>query len=399
MSVIKWLGSAALLGILSQDTAAQTQVQMTEVAVNGPQGALLYMDSKAVGRLPLPANLLVSAGPHRFRLELGKQKAESDTLTFPENENGQTELNLTLSGRELIAALRITDRLLLVLQPDSLPAAHRESITTAVAKAAKQEHSVLLGRDKQTALLRQQPSLIRCIENKDCHEPLFQDGQVSYVVSLHSDNDAPEAATSCVLRAALFDVRTRDVSARAEATCAPCDPATLAAQSHSLTVKLLQATATRPRGSASVTSSPKGAKVLVDDRWLGMTPFQQEVFAGSRILEIQRDRYLSQKQTLQVEPNQTSTVQVQLQRDPAAVLARPLWRIVTGSTLIGGGILMAGFGAAALSVNGECQDGFNNIDTCSPYYSTSSIGGGLVGGGAALAIAGTIMLAIPPSSK
>lgn len=391
MSMMNWLSLVMLLSMLSRSVAAQTPNATTELAVNGPQGALLIMDEQALGKLPLPVNPVVPAGPHRFRLELGSQNAESDTLTLP--ALGQAELNLTLSGSTLVAVLRIADGLLLVLQPPTIPSAVRDNVSAAVATAAKQEHSILLGSDKQAALLHGQSSLIRCIENGDCHEALFRDGQVTYVLSLRVDDVS--TGGSCILHAALLDTRTRDLSASAEEGCVSSDASALSTQIGVLTAKLLQETATRPRGGMAVTSTPDGAKVLVDGRWLGVTPFQQETFAGSRVIEVQYDRYLPHKETVQIEPNQTTTVKALLQLAPSAPLARPLWRIITGSLLIGGGILLVGFGASALLTDGQCKNGSTNFDTCNPYYGTAPIGGGLVGAGAALAIGGTIMLAIP----
>jgi hypothetical protein len=110
---------------------------------------------------------------------------------------------------------------------------------------------------------------------------------------------------------------------------------------------------------------------------------------------VQFNRYLPHTSTVRIEPNQTTTVDAVLVRDPSAALARPPWRIATGSVLIGGGLLLVGFGASALAVNGQCQDGSTNLDTCTPYYGTAAIGGGLLGTGAALTLAGTLMLAIP----
>jgi hypothetical protein len=75
--------------------------------------------------------------------------------------------------------------------------------------------------------------------------------------------------------------------------------------------------------------------------------------------------------------------------------SRPRWRLAVGSILLGGGLVLTGFGAAALAVNGNCYDGSSPTDTCTPYYNTTGVGSGLLGGGAALAISGTVMLALP----
>lgn len=80
---------------------------------------------------------------------------------------------------------------------------------------------------------------------------------------------------------------------------------------------------------------------------------------------------------------------------------RPVWRLVTGSLLVGSGLLLGGFGSSALLINGACQaqvQAQGNTDassTCSPYYNTSVIGAELWGVGGPLAVAGALLLAIP----
>lgn len=393
MSIKSWIGIGALLALLGSQSFAQSRAEPMDVAVNGPAGALLLMDGQAMGKLPLPVNLSVPAGPHRFRIQLGNQIADSDTLTFP--GSGQAELHLTLSGRSLVTVLRIADGLLLLPLADSLAPSLRAAMLESVATATKAQHSVLIAGEKASVLEQRQADILRCIDQGECSQPLFTDGQVSYVLSLRVANGVPDSAASCLLRAELLDTRTREVSARAESAATPCRSATLSVQAGELTGRLLQETVMRPRGTVAVTSDPAGANVRVDGRWLGMTPFQQESFAGLRALELQKARHLPFKQTVQVEPNQTATLHTTLLRDPAAQLSRPLWRIITGSVLLGGGLLMAGFGVSGLLTNGTCQDGSMNTNTCSPYYSTTTVGAGLIGGGSALSIAGVLLLAIP----
>lgn len=405
MSVMKWLKVVMLLTTLTGSAVAQMTKEKVEVAVNGPEGALLLLDGQAMGRLPLPVNLIIPAGPHRFRLELGNQNAESDTLTLPANR--QAELNLTLSSRRLVAVLRITPGMLLLL-PETLPEALREGITAAVAKAAKQEHSVLFGSDKQAELLRRKVIILRCVNDGDCHEPLFPNEQVSYVLSLNLQSDMTGAPDSCLLRAALLDARTRELSARVDAHPTPCEATNLSAHIGELTATLLQETAVRSRGDITISSKPDGARVLLDGRWLGVTPFQQEAFSGSRALEVRYERYLPHKATVQVEPDQSAPVTVLLQPVPTPTLpapaprpARSIPQIVAGSLLMGGGILVLGFGAAALASNGNCVDGSTDIGSCiaQTYYRTGDIGGLLVSTGMASFFGGAITLGIPRRLK
>lgn len=396
--MVRFLILLAVLCALPRGAHAQTN-EATEIAVNGPEGAVLSLDGRRVGTLPLASNLSVQAGSHRFRLEVGQQKLDSEGLSLPANR--QAELNLSVSGRTLVAVLRITPGVLLSIGANDaggVPGPLRDSLTAAAAAGVRQEHALLLGPDKQDAIWRNNPALLDCVERADCHKPMLQDGQVAYVLSLRIERAPSGGSGPCVLRAALLDARTRDFSARAEARLPSCAPDELARRTPPLAARLLSETAVRPRGTLSATSEPSGAKVLVDDRWLGTTPLQQELFTGPHAVEIQRRRYLPHKSSIRVTVGQNVDLRAVLQPDPAAQLARPLWRIVTGSILLGGGLVMTGFGAAALGANGQCQDGSSNVDTCTPYYDTTRIGGGLLGGGLALTLAGAIVLAIPSST-
>lgn len=403
--MVRFLILLAVLCGLPRGAHAQTG-ETTEIAVNGPEGAVLSLDGRRVGTLPLASNLSVQAGSHRFRLEVGQQKFDSEGLSLPANR--QAELNLSVSGRTLVAVLRITPGVLLFIGEaggadgaggaNGVPGPLRDSLTAAAAAGVRQEHALLLGSDKQDAIRSNNPALLDCVERADCHKPMLQDGQVAYVLSLRIERAPSGGSGPCVLRAALLDARTRDFSARAEARLPSCSPDELARRTTPLAARLLSETAVRPRGTLSATSEPSGAKVLVDERWLGTTPLQQELFTGPHAVEFQRRRYLPQASRIRVDVGQNVDLRAVLQPDPAAQLSRPLWRIVTGSILLGGGLVMTGFGAAALHANGQCQDGSSNVDTCTPYYDTTRIGGGLLGGGLALTLAGAIVLAIPSST-
>lgn len=388
-------GLAAILFIGTAAANAQPRTETMDVAVNGPPGALLLMDGQAMGTLPLQVNINVPAGNHRFTLQQGTVSAASDLLSF--SGSGQAELNLTLAGRSLVAVLRTADGLLLLLDSPTLSAPARAAMYESVSRTASAKHSVLLTGEKEQRYngRARALALLRCIHEAQCPDALFPDGQVSYVLSARIENGTIDSSPSCALRTALLDVRTRDVSAQSETTVSPCTVSGVSTHLSNMTSRLLQETAMRPRGNLAVSSTPPGAKVRVDGRLLGITPFQQEVFSGARAIEVRKDKYLSYQSSAQVEPGQTATIETLLQRDPSAQLSRPLWRIVTGSILLGGGLLMAGFGTSALLTNGQCQDGSMNFDTCSPYYSTTAVGAGLLGGGGALSIAGVLFLTVP----
>jgi hypothetical protein len=385
-----------MLGFFVGPGSAPGSVAVTAVVVSGPPGAALFIDGKAKGFLPLPDKLVLPAGEHRFRLEHGTRHAESAPLTLPPNR--QAELQLTLAGRNLVAVLTIMPAILLALSLRDLPEALRDPLTRTLAVAVNAEHAVLLGRDQQAVLLQPKSALARCLESGDCHEPLAPQGEASYVLSIALAGEAPGDTAALRIRSSLFDLRTRDFGARVEETCAPCTEALLSDRLGKLARRLFLETVSRPRGVLAIVTSPSPARVLLEGRWLGFTPYQQEAFVGARAVEIQLDGYLSQQRTVEIAAGQSARVELTLQRTPSPVAqkrSRPLWRLVTGGVLLGSGVLVAGLGASALAKNGRCQDPSSDVETCSPFYSTLPVGTALVGSGAALLIAGTLMLAIP----
>jgi hypothetical protein len=376
--------------------AAQSNLETAEVAVSGAEGATLLVDGKQIGVLPLVDTMILSAGPHRFQLLRGGQKAESDALMLPAHRFA--ELHLRLTGQSLVAVLHIAPSLLLILEPADLPAPYTDALTQAVAEAAKQEHVRLLRGDRQAVLLHQKEVLLRCIHGEDCHDPIFGKGELSYVLSIElaraGSGDAPDSTMS----AALLNVPTRDNSLRLEERCSACSSERAAAQIRRLTARMLSDAAKRSRGTLAVTSKPPDARLFLDGRWLGMTPYRQAAATGKHTISVQRDGYQPEQRLLTISPGRTRSEEFMLSPLPIArgtERSRPLSRLIAGGILFGSGVLIGSFGASALAMHGKCQDGTDQLETCTPFYNTRAIGGGLLGGGAALAITGAVLLAVP----
>lgn len=386
-----------LLLVAAGTATAQTAADQAELSVNGPDGAQLFVDGKPAGTLPISENLVLPAGAHRFRLEKGTLKAESDVLSLQGNRHA--ELNLTMTGRNLVAVLYITPGLLLHLQPPGLPPELVARLTQAVGAAARQGHAVLISGAKEAALLRRQSELERCLTGGACDALFGQDSDVAYVLSVRLER---EPATQAVSRLGidLLDVRTNDFSARAAEPVGVARTDALAGQLKQLATRLLQETEQRPRTTLVASSTPEGAQVILDGRLLGKTPLEHEIFVGARSIVIQREGYEPATESVLAEIGQQATIKAELhpapqkaapQKPPAG---RPLWRLITGGSAVGAGLLLIGFGGSALASNGRCQDGSDNTGAC-PFYSTLTVGGGLVGAGAALTVGGVILLALP----
>lgn len=74
---------------------------------------------------------------------------------------------------------------------------------------------------------------------------------------------------------------------------------------------------------------------------------------------------------------------------------RPRWRIITGAVGLGVGVILTGFGASALAVNGRCIDAPSPGKSCSFDFDTLGVGLGLLVPGVLLSTAGVVLLALP----
>jgi tetratricopeptide (TPR) repeat protein len=80
----------------------------------------------------------------------------------------------------------------------------------------------------------------------------------------------------------------------------------------------------------------------------------------------------------------------------AAPARRPRWRLVTGGVTLGAGLLLTGFGASALAAQGQCVDlPRAPAQTCDRIYTTTPVGGALLGTGAAAVVGGIVLMAWP----
>lgn len=76
---------------------------------------------------------------------------------------------------------------------------------------------------------------------------------------------------------------------------------------------------------------------------------------------------------------------------------RPHWRLIVGSVGVGAGALLGGFGISALAAQGNCiSAAVAPAEICANVYSTTSVGGTLLGVGTPLLLGSVLLIAWPP---
>ncbi len=358
-------------------------------------GALLRVDNRIVGSLPLVQPLLLSPEPHQI------------SITFPEQTlTAQVDVPL---GR--LAELRVnrgSRAVLLTLLPAYvvLPDYHdlgsdtEHQVDDAIEHAFQSEKKSVLRRD---FALRKAPELSQCLHTQSCQDQLATRNDADGLLAVHVATNS--GGHKVALR--LVDGATGDLAGQIEHEIAPGH---LLVQLQQDITQLILDSAARTRGVLQVRTDPPGAQLRMHDRVLGVTPYQRASFTGRFEIAIHKPGYDSIRQQIEVAEGRTTEVIVGMAPDlpeppPMALrplvrvaterirLPRPTWRLILGGAALSAGALVLGTGADALLLSNTCLDpGFSAPGAlCGSRlqpatFSALAITGGLllIGGGIAL---------------
>lgn len=199
-----------------------------------------------------------------------------------------------------------------------------------------------------------------------------------------------QAGRDFSLRLELIEGASGTVVARSEEGCDLCGRSELQAQVARQVTRLvpaLRAAATAPP-RLQVVTDPPGAWVYVDERLVGVTPFDEAVLAGEHSLRVTYPRHSPASTTFSARPDAVARARFELRRSPATMRRRGAgWGLLaTGAALLAGGALL-------LAVDGRCSNAVRDASGQCPRLFDTDWGGAALGmSGAALATAGTVVL-------
>jgi hypothetical protein len=149
-------------------------------------------------------------------------------------------------------------------------------------------------------------------------------------------------------------------------------------------------------GRLMLRSEPGGARVFIDGKAVGRTPWSGELPAGEHRVEIRAAGYRSDQRTVRIHSNVDEDQSVVLLAKRSSQRARPSW---PGWTSLGLGVAMSIAGTALIAVHGQqytqrCTGPDIDVEgNCRFLLATRPLGIGLAAAGAA-AIAGGVGLVI-----
>lgn len=342
-------GEAELRAQVQADSASQPDSD--EVAIFGDDGAVLFVDDRVAGALPLALPLLLSPGEHRLRLTQGNRKAETRVQVLA---NRPLQVRFTLVPP--LAVATATELAVPLLTAPGVSEAALQRLTRAAGQAAARERVLLLPQDRLAALLSSAPELKGCLDTVPCQEQVAAQAQAQYLLRLQTsaapaaaaphkkgDKDASKNAKDLQdyrFALALYDARVGADAATQEGTCAACGPDQAGKALAGLVTRLVQDATTRPRGQVEVLATPAGAQVAFDGRALGPAPQRRPSFTGDHQVEITLAGHEPHRQSVTVADGEVAKVEVALKPTPkpappaasAPVVAKapaaptPLWR-------------------------------------------------------------------------
>ncbi len=304
-----------------------------EVAVFGEDGALVLLDGRVVGSLPLSLPLLVSAGSHKLRLEKGKRRVEAQVKLLA---NRPMQVRFTLVPP--LAVATPTAAAVFLVDSGTVSEALVLRLLRAASQAAAEERILLLPRDKLAAILGASPELAGCIDSTQraiptlpCQEKLAARVEAQYVITLKieaqlagdegkgAQKKGPEGLGRWAFSARLYDVRVGAEAAAGQKGCEGCGVERAALALGQVIGKMAQEGTTRPRGTLEVASTPPGAAVTVDGRQVGAAPAHADAFAGPHEVAVVLAGHAPYRTRATVTDGETTQVQAHLTK-----LATPL---------------------------------------------------------------------------
>ena len=104
-------------------------------------------------------------------------------------------------------------------------------------------------------------------------------------------------------------------------------------------------------GVMIIQTVPTGAQVLIDDAFVGETPFEGEIEEGERKITLQTAGYLSHEEQRAIIAGETYFIDLSLTAEPPPVVEAPFW--TTWWFWTGVAVVLAGGTAVAFALSGD----------------------------------------------
>lgn len=372
------------------------------VAIQSDPGALVLVDDRVAGTLPLPLPLLLPPGPHTIVLEFANKKFEA-----PVQVQAARVTELRVSRASGAVLLSVLPAIVVVAQPPLLPPDVTRRLAESIEQAARAEQFTTLGLE---LLLPQANERERCLANARCLTDLARTSKVDWLLQqrIVVSGDPRSPTWQVTLRLVHIDIAEPAAESDLAVAADKLDGAVSSLrQSYS---KLLGKGLTRPRGTLRIDVNPASAAVQLDLRPSQAVSASQAVslWAGRYPLSASASGFKPQQVSADIQEGQTTELRIQLEplagagalpdstAQPTARLPRPTWRLALGGAMLAAGLGLISVGAAGLAVDGSCvEEPVAPARACPTIRSTAAVGGFSLGSGIVLVGSGVLLFALP----
>lgn len=369
-----------------------------KLQVVGEAGALVAVDGRLVGSLPLSQPLLVSPGAHKVSLQVGPQQHE-EAVTI----QLARFVELRYSAATQSVVLTVLPVMLLVDDYQGPIVEAQKQLARAIDSALQAEHFSPLRRAAALESVRDS-SLAGCLDTLPCQAQLARHNGADFALRVLVRGGS---AAGRQIGLELLHATVGEIAARTEVSCpGACELPDATATFQRVLPGLIAEAKKRPSGLLVVESKPPGAEVWSGEQRLGLTPLEQARWAGPLELELRLPGSLSERRKVTIPDADKVALTVELRPElrvsaPPPVLRlvrppRPRWRYIAGAAVAAAGVILVGVGGSALAANGSCIGTPATPDgQCLEVHATGTVGGALLGVGLGLAGAGALLIAIP----
>lgn len=398
----------------AQKVLRQPRSGAGEVSLLADPGALVVVDDRPVGVLPLPLPLLLPGGLHNLTLEYASRKLASPVQVV----NGRLiEMRFNATSGAVVFTLRPALLVVPAAAVRGMPDATQRALTEQFEQAALTERMAVLPLDVALATA---PKHKDCLDQTRCQQDLARDNKAEFVLSYGAQSkDAPSGST-WQFNLTLLHASIREPAATANKSCAPCTLEQATGALKDAVSQLIVDGVRRKRGTIDLSSEPAGAEVrTASGEVLGKTPLALQVWEGRHDFALSLPGFNPESRRIDVSDNKRLPVAVTMQQDtpepspsplvqappppppiekprPQGREPRPTWRLATGIAAMGVGLGLVGFGLSGVLLEDQCvRPPMVSNGTCRVVYNSAPTGGGIMLGGIAVTLAGVVLVAIP----
>lgn len=378
------------------------------LSIQAEAGAIVYVDGRLVGSLPLSQPLLLSVGSHSVSLLVAAGRIES-TVQISAGQGSELRPSplATETAQRSLPSLVIYSELALLAptsggSPGSLAPRSKRLVENALAQAVREERYTAISTE--VALL-QGSDLRSCLGTDRCQRSLARANQAEFVLTARGTASANGKATYG-FDVALLRVDIAEPAASATMRCEDCETEQAVQKLRETAAKVLSDGLHRPRGRLQLTSGPNAIMLRIDQRPEQISPLEEPVWAGTRVISSRHPGFLPYERSVEVKDGETLAFHVELSDErgsytPRArpryeLLPRPKWRLAVGGAGVGAGVALLVLGIVGVAQDGACKDAPSVTGAACPLvYDTAGLGGGAIGLGLALTAGGAVLLALP----